>query len=148
MDKFPEAFKRFEHVVDVDKFDNYRELAYSFSAWAGKNWRDSYKQNLALMKEGRKLGFKDAEIPRYFKPSQKWRTTTQYGTHRGLDKKQISIINNSIREGKSANQIQRELKNNGVGIRRKELLKDIREMKMKSPKANSQKYTPKKYRKK
>ena len=145
MDRFPEAFKRFEHTVDTDKFKEYRELSYAFSHWAGKNWIDSYNQNLALKKEGRKLGFKDAELPRYFKPSQKWRATAQYGRHRGLKNNQISTINKGIREGKSANQIQRELKSQGIGIRRKELLRDIREMKMKSSKPNAQKYTPKKY---
>lgn len=148
VDRFPEAFKRFEYTVDIDSFDDYRELSLAFSHWAGKRWVDSYKQNVALKKEGQKLGFKDAELPRYFKPSQKWQTTAQYGTHRGLENRQISTINEGIRKGYSANKIQRELRNQGLGIRRKELLRNIREMKMKSPKANSQKYTPKKYRKK
>ena len=147
VDRFPEAFKRFEHVVDTDKFRNYRELAYSFSVWAGKNWRDSFKQNLALKREGQKLGFKDAEIPMYLRrASTSWRTTARYGKHRGFRNKQILVVNEGIRKGYSANKIQRELKNQGIGVRRKVLLRQIREMKIKSLKANSQKYTPRKYR--
>lgn len=147
VDRFPEAFKRFEYTVDIDNFDSYRELAYAFSYWAGKRWIDSYKQNLALKKQGKRLGFEDAELPRYFKPSQKWQTTAQYGKHRGFSDKQISVVNEGIRKGYSANKIQRELRSQGIGIRRKELLRDIREMKMKSLKTNAQKYTPRKYRK-
>jgi hypothetical protein len=73
-------------------------------------------------------------------------TTAQIGEHRGFNEKQISIINNGIRKGYSSNKIQRQLRNQGLGIRRKELLKQIREMKNKSDKANREKYTPKKYR--
>lgn len=146
-DRFPEAFKRFEYDVDIESFENYQELVYAFSHWAGKRWRDSYKQNLALTKIGRKLGFEDTQMPRYFRPSTRWRTSTQYGTHRGLKDRQISTINEGIHNRYSSNKIQRQLRNEGLGIRRKELLKHIREMKMQSPKANTQKYTPRKYRK-
>lgn len=51
MDKFPEAFRRFEKVVDVDSFESYKELSYAFGYWTGKRWRDSYLQNLALKRE-------------------------------------------------------------------------------------------------
>ena len=147
-DRFPEAFRRFSWTVDINKFKNYRELSYAFSYWAGKRWIDSYNQNLALKKQGQRAGFKDAELPRYLKPSQAWRATAQYGKHRGFSDKQNSTINEGIRKGYSANKIQRELKNQGIGIRRKELLRNIREMKTKSPKPNAQKYTPRKYLKK
>ena len=92
-DRFPEAFRRFEKTVDVKSFDDYRQLAYSFSHWSGKRWTDSYKQNLALKRMGKKLGFGDAEAPKYFKKSQRWKTTAQSGKHRGLGDKQVSIIN-------------------------------------------------------
>jgi hypothetical protein len=143
VDRFPEAFERFEEDVDVSKFKDYRELALAFSQWAGKRWRDSYKQNLALRKQGRRLGFKDAELPKYFRR----RATSRYGKHRGFSDKQISIINESIQKGQSANKIQKQLRSQGLGIRRKELLKQIREIKTKSPKANPEKYIPRKYRK-
>ena len=66
VDRFPEAFKRFERVVNIGRFDSYRELAYAFSHWAGMRWVDSYNQNLALREEARKRGFFDAKLPRYF----------------------------------------------------------------------------------
>ena len=50
------------------------------------------------------------------------------------------------KKGMSANRIQRQLRNQGMGVRRKELLRHIREMKMKSAKANPDKHIPKKYR--
>jgi len=66
MDKFPEAFRRFEKVVDVDSFESYRELRYAFTQWASKRWRNTYSQNRALTREGRKLGFKDTVMPSFF----------------------------------------------------------------------------------
>ena len=63
-DGFPEAFRRFEEVVDVDSFENYQQLAYAFSHWAGKRWRDTYKQNIALKRAAQKIG---GEIPAYHK---------------------------------------------------------------------------------
>jgi hypothetical protein len=70
VDRFPEAFERFEQVVDVRSFRSFRELAYAFSLWAGRRWVDSYKQNLALKREAEKRGFRDAELPRYFERPQ------------------------------------------------------------------------------
>lgn len=147
MDRFPEAFKRFEQDVDVDDMENYAQLRRSFAHWAGKRWRDSYKQNRALKSMGMKIGFKDAELPSYFKSSEKWKNTAQFGRHRGFNDKQISIMNDGIRKGNSANQILRQLRKEGLGIRRKELLRNIREMKTKSPRANPEKHIPRKYRK-
>lgn len=66
MDKFPEAFARFERVVDIDSFESYRQLAYAFSHWAGRRWVGSYRQNLALVREGKRLGFRDAKLETYF----------------------------------------------------------------------------------
>jgi len=70
MDKFPEAFRRFEKVVDIDRFESYREMSYAFGHWAGKRWVDSYAQNVALAREGRRLGFKDVRLPMYFRRPQ------------------------------------------------------------------------------
>ena len=66
MDKFPEAFRRFEKVVDVDKFDSYRDMSYAFGHWAGKRWRNTWKQNKALAREGNRLGFEDVKMPSFF----------------------------------------------------------------------------------
>ena len=70
LDRFPEAFERFEQVVDMDSFDSYRQLVYAFTHWAGKRWVNSYRQNLALKREAEKRGFRDARIPKYFRRPQ------------------------------------------------------------------------------
>ena len=71
VDRFPEAFARFRRVVvDIDRFKSYRELRSAFKIWAGKRWRDTWKQNIALEREGRKLGLIDTRIPSYFRRPQ------------------------------------------------------------------------------
>ena len=64
MDKFPEAFERFEEAVDVDKIRSFQELRDSFALWSGKNWKATRKQTEALWIEARKRGI-HWEIPRY-----------------------------------------------------------------------------------
>jgi hypothetical protein len=66
VDRFPEAFERFEQVVDIYSFRSYRELAYAFSHWAGGRWVGSYLQDLALRREAEKRGFRVARTPVYF----------------------------------------------------------------------------------
>ena len=51
-----------------------------------------------------------------------------------------------VNQGYSANKIQKKLQKQGLGIQRKKLLSEVRKIKGKKPKANRQKYTPKKYR--
>lgn len=81
VDRFPEAFERFEKVVDVDRFESYKEMSYAFGHWAGKRWRDTYAQNLALKREGERRGFKDAKMPMYFrKPQVSARQTWRFET--------------------------------------------------------------------
>jgi len=48
MDKFPEAFQRFEQVVDVSKIRSFKELLAAFKLWAGRKWVDSPLQIEAL----------------------------------------------------------------------------------------------------
>ena len=57
MDKFPEAFERFENDVDVGRFRSYFELALAFQSWAGRNWKGSAKQWEAFDREAENLGF-------------------------------------------------------------------------------------------
>ncbi len=82
MDRFPEAFHRFESVVDLRSFRSGRELKYAFTHWAGRRWVDSYAQNRALQIEAEKRGFTDTRIPKYFRrqpqvPSREtWRRET------------------------------------------------------------------------
>ena len=67
MDRFPEAFERFERVVDLRSIRSVRELKYAFSHWAGRRWVDSYAQNRALQIEAEKRGFTETKLPRYTK---------------------------------------------------------------------------------
>ena len=54
MDKFPEAFKRFEHKVNVKKIETFRQLTLAFGSWAGEKWRSTSRQMDALAIEARK----------------------------------------------------------------------------------------------
>ena len=81
MDRFPEAFHRFEKDVDLRSFRSARELKYAFTHWAGKRWVDSYDQNKAFNIEAKKRGFDERILPRYFvRPpisrSQTWNRET------------------------------------------------------------------------
>jgi hypothetical protein len=58
MDKFPEAFDRFERDVDIDNIKTYPQLLRSFSYWAGENWKGTNKQLRALGVEAEKTGIK------------------------------------------------------------------------------------------
>lgn len=51
MDKFPEAFQRFEEVVDVSKIRSFKELLAAFKLWAGRKWVGSPLQIEALKVE-------------------------------------------------------------------------------------------------
>ncbi len=51
-----------------------------------------------------------------------------------------------VKQGYSANMIQKKLKSQSLGIRRTTLLAEVRKLKGTKPKAHPQKYTPKKYR--
>ena len=64
LDKFPEAFRRFESDVDIDRFDSYRELTLSFQWWSGPKWIDTPRQWAALNREAEKLGFRVPEVIR------------------------------------------------------------------------------------
>jgi len=81
MDRFPEAFDRFEKVVDLKSFRSGRELKYAFSHWAGRRWVDSYLQNKALRIEAEKRGLEDTPYLTYsrrphFSQRQTWRFET------------------------------------------------------------------------
>ena len=160
MDKFPEAFKRFEKVVNVGDFESYRDMSYAFGHWAGKRWRDTYSQNKALATEGIRLGYEDVKLPAYFHArarKEKWakayrkRAKKQVRVvkkkYKGVGKVRINALGWYVSRGYSANKIQKRMKNRGLGIRRQTTLKIVREMRLKQKKANAKKYTPKKYRK-
>ena len=62
MDKFPEAFRRFEDHVDVGRFESYHQLTLAFRWWAGERWVGSSRQWEALNAESENLGF---NVPDY-----------------------------------------------------------------------------------
>ena len=64
-----------------------------------------------------------------------------------ITKQQIKAIRGYVKQGLSANKIQKMLQKRHLGIRRKVLLAEVRKLKGKKPKADRQKYTPRKYRK-
>jgi len=64
-----------------------------------------------------------------------------------ITKQQIKVIRGYVKQGLSANKIQKRLQKQHLGIRRKNLLAEIRKIKRQKPKADRFKYTPWKYRK-
>jgi hypothetical protein len=56
MDRFPEAFRRFERDVDVDRIVSFRQLKLTFESWASQKWLNTYRQNEALKVEARRYG--------------------------------------------------------------------------------------------
>jgi len=56
LDKFPEAFRRFEEVVDVDRIESFTQLELAFALWAGQKWHGTYLQREALAREARQRG--------------------------------------------------------------------------------------------
>ncbi|MEM0008339.1 MAG: hypothetical protein QXR89_08805 [Candidatus Bathyarchaeia archaeon] len=67
MDRFPEAFQRFEQVVDVSKIRSFKELLSAFKLWAGRKWVDSPLQLAALKEEAFKR-----EIPQIPVSREEW----------------------------------------------------------------------------
>jgi hypothetical protein len=55
MDRFPEAFRRFEEVVDVSKIKSFQQLKLAFATWAGRKWKETPKQVEALKVEAVRL---------------------------------------------------------------------------------------------
>jgi hypothetical protein len=56
LDKFPEAFERFEEVVNVRRIKSFRQLKLAFAEWAGEKWIPTSRQLQALAEEARKFG--------------------------------------------------------------------------------------------
>lgn len=58
MDKFPEAFRRFEDVVDTDRIHSYSQLKSAFETWTFQK-KLTYKQDQALQIEAKRIGIKE-----------------------------------------------------------------------------------------
>jgi hypothetical protein len=64
MDRFPEAFERYESDVDIGKFESYQQLSLSFRWWAGQNWKGTPKQWEAFNREAEERGF---DVPSFIR---------------------------------------------------------------------------------
>ena len=51
MDKFPEAFDRFEETVEVDRIDSFNALTSAFASWAGQKFLYTRRQMEGLAVE-------------------------------------------------------------------------------------------------
>ena len=63
-----------------------------------------------------------------------------------IAKTQRRAIRTYVKQGLSANKIQKRLQEQHLGMRRKVLLVEVRKLKRQKPKADRYKYTPRKYR--
>jgi len=68
LDRFPEAFRRFESDVNVSRLRSYNELLSAFRWWAGWRWAGTAAQMAAFDDEAHRLGF---EVERFF--PTRWR---------------------------------------------------------------------------
>jgi hypothetical protein len=82
-------------------------------------------------------------------PEKTFQTARRFSAMRErkpISKKQTEAIRTYIKQGYSANKIQKKLQRQDLGIQRKKLLAEVRKVKGTKAKAYPQKYTPKKYR--
>lgn len=76
IDRFPEAFERFKHSVNVDRIETFQQLVLSFSGWAGQKWKGTDGQYDALQREwDEETGFS-----RRYTSFQQWQTQTLRST--------------------------------------------------------------------
>src|SRR3990172_7482626 len=93
MDRFPEAFDRFENDIDIYDLESASELISSFAHWAGFRYIGTQKQLNAIRKESekRKLGF-NWSIPIWIKKRDYGRYYTRgFGlpSQRGYEERKI-----------------------------------------------------------
>lgn len=61
MDRFPEAFSRYEEKVEVSDKWTFQKLLTSFREWGKDKWKDSRPQKRALAVEAEVRGIKPKE---------------------------------------------------------------------------------------
>jgi len=54
LDKFPEAYKRYEDAIDTSEMKTFQELLYSFRGWGKQRFPPTTKQIDALKIEAKK----------------------------------------------------------------------------------------------
>ena len=75
------------------------------------------------------------------------RSSSRVHRTRSLSAKKLRAIKTYARKGYSANRIQRKMRQRHMGVRRKTILRIVRETKGKPPRGNPEKYVRRKYRK-
>lgn len=61
MDRFPEAFNRWEETHDLDDYDTLDDLLFSFRRWGKNKFIPTYRQRLAMEREAMRRGFRERE---------------------------------------------------------------------------------------
>jgi len=56
LDKFPEAFQRFEQQVETKNIQTFAQLVLVFRSWSGERWKVSPKMVKALAIQAQRLG--------------------------------------------------------------------------------------------
>ena len=72
LDKFPEAFRRFESTIETKNIQTFQQLLIIFKSWSGEKWKGTPRQIAALAIEARRLKI---PIPKGLVPRRKpvWR---------------------------------------------------------------------------
>jgi hypothetical protein len=71
MDKFPEAFNRYEERVDIDDLQSASELISTFVNWQGYNPTSKQIDGLRIESIKRRLGI-DWSLPKWVKKKDYW----------------------------------------------------------------------------
>jgi hypothetical protein len=90
MDKFPEAFRRFEQNVSTRQIKTFEQLTLAFSSWAGSKWMDTNRQNDALAVQARKLGIPTEDYYMREQQRHQWDRAIMTGTEERMFSKEYS----------------------------------------------------------
>jgi hypothetical protein len=97
-------------------------------------------------KKKRHLPRRSKVTGRFIKSRKKKPSTKKKSTRTSRRNRQLRAIKSYVRKGYSANKIARNLKKRNLGMKRKTLLKHVREEKHVAPREHAEKYTRHKYR--
>jgi hypothetical protein len=99
-----------------------------------------------MTKKKRHLPRRSKVTGRFIKSRRKKAPTKRRSTRTSRRNRQLRAIKTYTKKGYSANKIAKNLKKRNLGMRRKTLLKHVRETRQKTPREHPEKYTPHKYR--
>lgn len=104
VDRFPEAFRRYEDDVDTSDLDTFPQLLTSFKMWGKERFPATNKQKRALGKEGEeRLGIAPLEEQRITYGEKKISYVNKWGTQvEYIRKARVDIITRNVVTGKFA----------------------------------------------